>query len=76
MLAKEDPQNCKLRVKGNILTIQVDISKTIGDTKSGKNRSIGSTKGDFALLSKGQDGKHTGIRVNLNVYRALLPDEK
>lgn len=55
-------QNVDLKVKGDKLTITIDLSKDFGPSKSGKTISIASTKGNQTL----PDDK--GV-IGLNVYR-------
>lgn len=59
-------QNVKMSVKGNVLSIEVDLSKEFGASKSGKTIQIGSTLGN-----KKVEGKE--VWVGLNVYK--YPDE-
>lgn len=70
------PANIDFKIKGKKLIMTIDLETTIGDTKSGKHRAIATTFGDYSLLSKGDSGTHTGIKLNLNVYRHHKPDEK
>jgi len=55
-------QNVNFSVKGNTLTITVDLTKRLGPSKSGKTVGIASTQGNVAV----PDGK--GAVVGLNVY--------
>lgn len=56
-------QNVTTSVKGNILTIKVDLSKEFGLSASGKTVSIGSTKGNKTI-----EGTN-GVVLGLNVYK-------
>lgn len=56
-------QNVKMAVKGNILTISIDLAKDFGPSASGKSISIASTKGNVEVPGK------KGTIVGLNVYR-------
>ncbi len=56
-------ENVGLQVKGDILTITVDLSKTFGLSKSGKTIRIGSSKGNVAIPGRDE------IKVGLNVYK-------
>jgi hypothetical protein len=58
-------KNVETTVKGNILTITVDLSRTFGKSKSGKTTIIATTEGAESVA--GMDGSI--IRVNLNVYK-------
>lgn len=55
-------KNVKVDVKGNTLTLTVDLTKTQGDSKSGKNVIIASSEGNADVPGK------SGIRFGLNVY--------
>lgn len=54
-------KNVKLTRKGDVLTIEVDLSKDFGRSASGKSEIIASTEGNHALGD--------GIFVGVNVYR-------
>ena len=58
------PANMKTTVKDDKLTIEVDLSKNFGKSKSGKTTIIASSHG--AELVPHKDGT---VSVNLNVYR-------
>lgn len=55
--------NVKMTVKGNTLTIEVDLSKEIGPSKSGKTTLIASTGGNVSVPGKDD------IKVGLNIYK-------
>ncbi len=55
-------KNVELSVKGNILTITVDLTKEFGPSSSGKTIIIASTEGNSALPEREEV-------VGLNVYR-------
>lgn len=55
-------QNVKLKVEGTILTIEVDLSKVVGPSKTGKTVIIATTSGNQSVPS------HPGVSVGLNVY--------
>jgi len=57
-------KNVNMILKGNLLTIVVDLTKSHGDSKSGKTEIIASTEGNANV--KG----HEGVKVGLNVYRS------
>lgn len=57
-------KNVKFALKGKILTIEVDLSKTFGDSKSGKSTLIATTAGNAAVPGAGD------VKVGLNVYQA------
>jgi len=56
--------NVKMTVDGDKLTIEVDLSKDFGDSKSGKTTVIASTLGNVDI--EGHDGKKLG----LNIYKS------
>ncbi len=53
--------NVDIRVKGNIMTIAVDLTRTIGPSKSGKTVMVATTNGNAAHES--------GVTIGLNIYR-------
>jgi hypothetical protein len=55
-------KNVELSVKGNTLTITVDLTKDFGPSSSGKTVIIASTEGSFPLPGRNEV-------VGLNVYR-------
>jgi hypothetical protein len=54
--------NITQTVKGNVLTIQVDLSKRFGPSASGKTMIIASTQGNQKV-----DG-HPAVSFGVNVY--------
>ena len=54
-------KNVELSVKGNTLTITVDLTKEFGPSSSGKTVIIASTEGNFPLAGRNEI-------VGLNVY--------
>ena len=56
-------QNMEMKVTGNILTISVDLSKSIGASASGKSELIASTGGNAAIPGK------PDLKIGLNLYR-------
>ena len=60
-------KNVKMVVdKDNILTIQVDLNKNYGESKSGKSTVIASTEGNISLESE-----LSNIKIGHNVYKQL-----
>ena len=55
-------KNVELSVKGDTLTITVDLTKECGPSSSGKTIIIASTEGNFPLPGRSEV-------VGLNVYR-------
>ena len=51
-------QNAEIEIKGNTLTIKVDLTKNVGPSASGKN-----------LLITKVNEKMNGITVQVNVYK-------
>lgn len=58
-------KNAKMSVKGNILTIEVDLSKEFGASKSGKSLQIATTEGNVAIPTK------EDIKIGLNIYKPI-----
>lgn len=56
-------QNVMTSVKGNILTIEVDLSKVGSSSKSGKSLTIATTGGNQTL-----PGYDKLVKVGVNVY--------
>ena len=54
-------ENIEVEVKGSKLTIKVDLSKDLGESKSGKSRVIATSSGAIKL--------DDGTRINMTVYR-------
>jgi hypothetical protein len=59
--------NVDLEIKGNILTIKVDLSKVGALSKSQKSRLIATTNGNITIPTT------NNIRMGLNIY---VPEEK
>lgn len=55
-------KNVELKIEGNILTIQVDLTREFGPSASGKTTIIASTEGNVAVPEH-------DVKVGLNVYR-------
>ena len=56
-------KNVEMAVKGDILTITIDLSKTHGPSKSGKTIVIASTLGNKPVPN------HDDARIGVNVYK-------
>jgi len=56
-------KNVEMKVEGNILTIQVDLTKEFCPSSSGKTIIIASTEGNVAING------HEVAKIGLNVYR-------
>jgi len=59
---RQSVKNIEFSVKGNTLTIIVDLTKEFGPSSSGKTIIIASTEGNFPLPGRSEV-------VGLNVYR-------
>ena len=55
-------KNVEMTVEGNILTINVDLSKEFGRSSSGKSIIVASTEGNVSIPNRQE-------KVGLNVYR-------
>ena len=55
--------NVEATIADNMLTLVIDLSKTIGPSKSGKTRLVASTNGNATLPD--------GAKVGVNVYRPI-----
>ena len=56
-------KNIDMEVEGNILTIQVDLTKEFGPSSSGKTIIIASTEGNIAVPEKEE------VKLGLNIYK-------
>jgi hypothetical protein len=56
-------KNVQMKIDKNVLTIQVDLSKNFGASKTGKSIIIASTEGN---VSVGTDD----IKLGLNIYKS------
>lgn len=56
-------KNVDMRLEGNKLTIEVDVTKEFGLSSSGKSLIIASTEGNVSIPGKEE------IKIGLNVYR-------
>lgn len=55
--------NIAVELEGSILTLRIDLSRTIAPSKSGKSVLVASTNGSATLPD--------GTKVGLNVYRPI-----
>jgi hypothetical protein len=60
-------KNVEMSVKGNVLTITVDLSKTQGLSASGKSNVIATTEGNITI----PDTKD--VKLGLNIYTRAEP---
>lgn len=56
-------KNVEVTVKGNVMTLKVDLSKVQGPSKSGKTEVIASTLGNVPIPGK------EDYRLGVNCYR-------
>ena len=59
-------QNVDVKVEGTTLVLKVDLTKSLGPSKSGKTTIVGTTAGNLPV----PDGAGATVTVGLNVYRA------
>lgn len=57
-------KNIQMEVKGNILTVTVDLSKNFGISKTGKSLIIASSEGNVSVEGREE------IKIGCNVYTA------
>jgi len=58
-------QNVNATVKGNVLTITVDLSQRLGPSSTGKTMMIASTKGNASAPGV------AGVKFGLNVFAPI-----
>lgn len=56
-------KNIDGQMDGDILTLRIDLSKTNGDSSTGKNVIVATTGGNIEIGD-------TGIKLGLNAYKA------
>ena len=56
-------KNVEIKLEGNILTIEIDLTKEFGPSSSGKTIIIASTEGNVAVEG------HEEAKIGLNVYK-------
>ena len=56
-------KNVEMSVKGNVLTITVDLSKNQGLSSSGKSNVIATTEGNISVPGKEE------VKIGLNIYK-------
>ena len=57
-------RNVVMDVEKNILTVKIDLSKSLGDSKSGKTVLIATTSGNMTVEG------HEGVKIGVNCYKA------
>ena len=63
-------KNVDYEIKGNIMTIKIDISKSFGPSKSGKSDMIASTEGNKRI--KVNEVTENDIWLGLNCYKKIV----
>lgn len=56
--------NIKTKLSGDKLTIEIDLSKDFGPSKSGKTIVVASTLGNVDVAD------HDGMKMGLNIYKS------
>ena len=64
MGVEESMKNVEMRVQGNTLIIQIDLSQSYGPSSSGKSETIATTAGNVPLPG------NEAVKVGVNVYRS------
>jgi len=59
-LAMYKSNNVNMSKDGNILTIKIDLTKSIGESSKGKSILVASTRGNKEIVD--------GIRIGINAY--------
>ena len=55
--------NMTMAVKGDVLTVTIDLSKEVGPSKSGKTIIVAGTGGNASIEG------HEGFKIGVNVYK-------
>jgi hypothetical protein len=63
-------QEIDMSLDGDILTIRLDLSQKVGQSKTGKSQIIYSSRGPQRVC--GKDGEHGQVRVSMNVF-SIIP---
>jgi hypothetical protein len=58
-------ENVKMSVKGNILLVEIDLTKEFGLSSTGKSKTVASTKGNVAVPG------HEDVKIGINCYRPV-----
>lgn len=59
-------QNVKMGLQGSILTIQIDLSRDLGPSKSGKTNIVATTGGNVPITGREE-------KIGINVFRPTKP---
>ncbi len=59
-----------MRLDGEILKLEIDLSKDYGKSKSGKTKVVASTEGNMPVP------EHTNMRIGVNIYKYPPRDEQ
>ena len=57
-------RNVAMSVEKDILTVKIDLSKSLGDSKSGKTVLVATTGGNQLIEG------HPGLKIGVNCYKA------
>ena len=66
MRKDEQMKNVKTTIKGSILTVEIDLSKDLGPSSSGKTTLVGTTSGNVALAGPGG----VQFKLGVNCYKS------
>ena len=58
-------KNVTYKVAGNLLTIEVDLSKSFGPSSSGKTEIVATTEGNQPIEG------HPDVKLGVNIFKAL-----
>ena len=56
-------KNVEMKVKNNKLTIEIDLTKDYGESKSGKSLTVATTGGNQSVP------EHEDIKIGINVFK-------
>ncbi|MGI6154166.1 MAG: hypothetical protein ACOYJB_10140 [Christensenellaceae bacterium] len=59
-------KNVEMSVKENILTVEIDLSKDLGPSKSGKTNIVATTGGNVPISGREE-------KIGINVFRPTKP---
>lgn len=57
--------NIESKIDGDILNLKIDLSKSNGESKSGKSKQIATTHGNVTLAHK------SGAKMGINIYKPV-----
>jgi hypothetical protein len=62
--------NVKMTVAGNILTVEIDLTKDYGPSKSEKSIIVATSAGNASVP------EHSDIKIGINVFKTLPKTKK